>query len=236
MSATTTIPAPPPGFVGSLQFSLRAREKKSFNTVLDAHTLLSGSGPAVSDVHYTEDGDEVVLTLEHPIAGGRMREEVRLGRQNGGLVSRSLTRELHDSSGRTVRREEVPDFHHAKLGLPQATYPEVALPFLLAWMPHDSERRSVYAWINDRFIAKVYVELERRTSILIGGRSHDVIELMMYPDLNDWVPLGSLLTRLSKPFLPKYHMWYERSAPHRLMRFEGPYGPPGAPELVLERV
>jgi hypothetical protein len=130
----------------------------------------------------------------------------------------------------------VPDFRHDKLGLPQATYPEVALPFLLAWMPHDGERRSVYAWINDRFIAKVYVEVERRTSISLGARSHDVVELVMYPDLNDWVPMGALLTRLAKPFLPKYHMWYERPAPHRLMRFEGPYGPPGAPELVLERM
>ncbi len=236
MNHTTTIPAPPPGFTGSLQFSLRAREKKSFNTVLDARTLLSGSMRPVSDVHYAEEGDEVVLTMEHPIADGRMREEVRLGRQDGGLVSRSLSRELLDSGGRLVRREQVPDFHHAKLGLPQATYPEVALPFLLAWMPHDSERRSVYAWINDRFIAKVYVEVEKRTSISVGGRSHEAIELMMYPDLNDWVSLGSMLTRLAKPFLPKYHMWYERAAPHRLMRFEGPYGPPGAPELVLERM
>jgi hypothetical protein len=56
----------------------------------------------------------------------------------------------------------------------------------------------------------------------------------MYPDLNDWVPLGAVLTRLAKPLLPKYHMWYERKSPYKLARFEGPYGPPGAPELVLE--
>ncbi len=58
----------------------------------------------------------------------------------------------------------------------------------------------------------------------------------MYPDLNDWVKLGSLLTRLAKPFLPKYHMWFaaQKNGPHHLVRFEGPYGPPGAPEIVLE--
>jgi hypothetical protein len=165
-----------------------------------------------------------------------MTEEIRLGRESAGLVSRSLTRELFDGEGKVLRREHVPDFGHAKLGLPQAVYPEVALPFLLAWMPHDGQRRSVYAWINDRFIAKVYVEVEKRTSLSLGGRSHEVVELVMYPDLNDWVPLGSMLTRLVKPFLPKYHMWYERTAPHRLVRFEGPYGPPGAPELILERM
>jgi hypothetical protein len=236
MSRIVTIPAPPPGFGGTAQFSLRAREKKSFNTVLDAHTLLAKSVRPVSEAHFSEEGDEVVLRMEHPMADGRMREELRLAKGADGLVSRSLSRELVDAAGVVVRSENVPDFRHDKLGLPKAMYPEVALPFLLAWMPHDSERRSLYAWINDRFIAKVYVEVERKTSISLGARSHDVVELVMYPDLNDWVPLGAVLTRLAKPFLPKYHMWYERSAPHRLMRFEGPYGPPGAPELVLERM
>jgi hypothetical protein len=236
VSRTTSIPSPPAGFAGTAQFSLRAREKKSFNTVLDAHTILSGSTRPVSEVRYSEDGDDIVLNMEHPIADGRMREELRLVRHREGLLSRSLTRELVNGAGVVVRREHVPDFSHDKLGLPAATYPEVSLPFLLAWMPHDSERRSLYAWINDRFIAKVYVEVEKRTTLHIGGRSHDVVELLMYPDLNDWVSLGSVLTRLAKPFLPKYHMWYERSAPHRLVRFEGPYGPPGAPELILERM
>jgi hypothetical protein len=236
MSRVATIPPPPAGFSGTAQFSLRAREKKSFNTVLDAHTLLAKSVRPVSEAHLSEEGDEVVLRMNHPMADGRMSEELRLARSADGLVSRSLSRELVDATGVVVRSESVPDFRHEKLGLPKATYPEVALPFLLAWMPHDSERRSLYAWINDRFIAKVYVEVERKTSISVGARSHDVVELVMYPDLNDWVPLGAVLTRLAKPFLPKYHMWYERSAPHRLMRFEGPYGPPGAPELVLERM
>jgi hypothetical protein len=236
MSGTVNIPAPPPGFGGTAQFALRAREKRSFHTVLDAHTLLAKSHRPVSEIHASEDGDDIVLRMEHPMADGRMREELRLARTGDGLLSKSLSRELVDASGVLVRSEHVPDFRHDKLGLPRATYPEVALPFLLAWMPHDGERRSLYAWINDRFIAKVYVEVERRTSITITGRSHDVVELVMYPDLNDWVPLGAVLTRLAKPFLPKYHMWYERAAPHRLVRFEGPYGPPGAPELVLERM
>jgi hypothetical protein len=233
-SRTTNIPSPPPDFAGAFEFSLRPREKRSFNTVLDANKILAGSSNPVSTVRYAEDAGDVVLTMDHPIADGRMREEIRLGRDGQGLVARSLSREVFDASERQVRSEKVPDFRHDELGLPPATYPEVALPFLLGWMPHDGERRSVYAWINDRFIAKVYVEVHARTVMTIGGRTRDTIELMMYPDLNDWVSLGAVLTRLAKPFLPKYHMWYERKAPHRLVRFEGPYGPPGAPELVLE--
>jgi hypothetical protein len=234
MSRTTNIPAPPAEFAGASEYALRPREKRSFNTVLDAGRILAGSSNPVSKVRYAEGSGEVVLAMDHPIADGRMREEVRLSRRGHGLVATSLSREVFDAGGRMVRSEQVPDFRHDQLGLPSATYPEVALPFLLGWMPHDNERRSVYAWINDRFIAKVYVEVHGRTSLTLGGRTREVVEIMMYPDLNDWVPLGAVLTRLAKPFLPKYHMWYERKAPHRLVRFEGPYGPPGAPELVLE--
>jgi hypothetical protein len=71
-------------------------------------------------------------------------------------------------------------------------------------------------------------------STRVGKR--DAIEVVMYPDLNDWVRLGSVLSRLAKPFIPKYHMWFSPESPHDLLRFEGPYGPPGAPEIVLERI
>jgi hypothetical protein len=234
VSKTTNIPPPPADFAGTTKYAIRAREKRAFHTVLDAHRILSGSANPTSEVGYARDGEDVVLTMDHPIADGRLREELRLVRQGSGLVVRTFSREGFDAGGRCVRREQVPDFRHDALGIPSATYPEVALPFLLAWMPHDSERRSVYAWINDRFIAKVYVEVAGRPQLVIGGARRDVVEFVMYPDLNDWVPMGAVLTRLAKPFLPKYHMWYERAAPHRLVRFEGPYGPPGAPELVLE--
>ncbi len=132
-----------------------------------------------------------------------------------------MSREMFDADGQAVRREQVPDFRHDSLGLPLATYPEVALPFLLAWMPLDGQRRSVYAWINDRFIAKVYVEVEGRHSISIRGTTHDTIEVIMYPDLNDWIPMGAMITRLVKPFVPKYRMWYARQAAVRARALRG---------------
>lgn len=36
--------------------------------------------------------------------------------------------------------------------------------------------------------------------------------------------------------MPQYHLWFEPGAPNRIVRFEGPYGPPGAPELIMELV
>jgi hypothetical protein len=230
----TNIPMPPADFAGTSKYAIFPREKRAFHTVLDAHKILSATSNPISEVRYSRSGDEIVVALDHPIAGGLLREEMRLVSQGDGLIMRAMSREMFDAGGVATRREHVPDFRHDSLGLPLATYPEVALPFLLAWMPLDGQRRSVYAWINDRFIAKVYVEVDGRPTISIRGTSHETIEVIMYPDLNDWIPMGAMITRLVKPFVPKYRMWYARQAPHRLVRFEGPYGPPGAPEVVLE--
>jgi hypothetical protein len=226
MSDISQIPAPPPGFAREVRYAIRPREKRAFHSVLDAERLLAGGGQ--STVRYAEQGDDILLATDHPIVAGRIREQVVYARGPGGLVARSLTRELTDGGGRALRREEVADYHPAGMGLPHATYPEVTLPFVLGWLPLDGQRRSLYAWINDRFVAKVYVET--------AGRAGDRVEVVMYPDLNDWVRLGSVLRRLAKPFIPKYHMWFETAPPHGLVRFEGPYGPPGAPEIVLERI
>jgi hypothetical protein len=234
MIRATNIPRPPADFAGTLRYSIAPREKRAFHTVLDAHKILSTTNNPMSEVRYSQVGDEIVVGLDHPIAGGLLHEEMRLGPGFDGLVMRSMSREMVDGGGQAIRREHVPDFRHDSLGLPMATYPEVALPFLLAWMPLDGQQRSVYAWINDRFIAKVYVEVSGRHTLSIRGTSHETIEVIMYPDLNDWIPLGTMLTKLVKPFVPKYRMWYAKQAPHRLVRFEGPYGPPGAPEVVLE--
>jgi hypothetical protein len=234
MTRATNIPHPPADFAGTSKYTIKPREKRSFHTVLDARKILAANVTSVSEVRYGKDGGDVVVALDHPMAGGTLREEMRLAGNGEGLVMRSMTREMFDANGTISRRELVPDFRHDVLGLPHPTYPEVALPFLLAWVPFDGERRSVYAWINDRFIAKVYVEVDGRKTIHVGGASHDTVEVIMYPDLNDWIPMGAMITRLVKPFVPKYHMWYSKQAPHRLVRFEGPYGPPGAPEIVLE--
>jgi hypothetical protein len=234
MTRVTNIPLPPADFAGTARYSIFPREKRAFHTVLDAHKILSATSNPVSEVRYSRAGDEIVVALDHPIGGGSLREEMRLVPSGDGLIMRALSREMFDAGGTIVRHEQVPDFRHDALGLPLATYPEVALPFLLAWMPLDGQRRSVYAWINDRFIAKVYVEVEGRHSIAIRGAFYDTVEVIMYPDLNDWIPMGAMITRLVKPFVPKYRMWYARQPPHPLVRFEGPYGPPGAPEVVLE--
>jgi hypothetical protein len=227
------IPCPRDACLTRLDFRLEARQKRSFNTVLDANRLLDPSDTRTSEVHLSKRGDKLCIETLHPIRGGAIAETYAADITARGLRSESLVRRLLEGE-REVRKEEV-DFTSKLLELPESTYPEVLMPFLLNSFPLDGKKRSLHSWINDRFVARTYFEVSGRTSLQIGGRRVDAYETIMYPDLNDWVSLGAMATKLAKPLLPKYRMWYAAEAPHGLLRFEGPYGPPGAPEVVLTR-
>lgn len=233
MSGLAQIPSPPAGFAGTARYSIRARDKRDYHGVLDARQILASMDSHESVVTLREDDGAVVLETDHPMFTGRLREQVRYTRNGLGLIAESLTREVADPDGTVVRSEAVPTYLHARVGMPLEMYPEVTLPFILGWLPLD-KRKSLYAWINDRFVAKLYIESAGRETIHAPIGARETVRVIMYPDLNDWVSLGSVLTRLAKPFIPKYRMWFEAGSPNRLVRFEGPYGPPGAPEIVLE--
>ena len=222
-------PIPAPAWLGaSLRYTTRARPKRSFHTVLDAGELLVDG--SITEVSLGREGDVVVLDVITPLRSGRIVDRIEL---DPGLSMRRLDRRVLDASG-SVSRQELAEFNSSTHALPACTYVEVGLPFLLGGQPFDGKVRSLYAWICDRFVAKVYYESKGVHSIKTAAGSVEAREVLMYPDLNDWVKMPSILNKLAKPFLPKYHMWYEARAPHRLLRFEGPYGPPGAPEIVLE--
>lgn len=236
MTRLDQIPVPPAGATKISRFAIAAREKRAFHSILDAHALLDRNGKNESVVTLRESGADVVLETDHPMLGGRIHETVHYARTETGLVTRSLARRVVKGDSAPTRDEKVTTFDHGAIGLPLATYPEVTLPFIAGFLPLDGARRSLYAWINDRFVAKVYLEAGHRSTLSLPIGKRDAIEVVMYPDLNDWVRLGSVLSRLAKPFIPKYHMWFSPESPHDLLRFEGPYGPPGAPEIVLERI
>lgn len=227
-------PIPAPAWLGaSLRYTTRARPKRSFNTVLDAGELLVDG--SITEVSLEREGGVVVLGVVTPLKSGRIVDRIELdgARDKRGLSMRRLDRRVLDKAD-AVSRQELADFESSTHALPGCTYVEVGLPFLLGAQPFDGKVRSLYAWICDRFVAKVYYESKGVESLKTAAGTIEAREVLMYPDLNDWVKMPSILNKLAKPFLPKYHMWYEAKAPHRLVRFEGPYGPPGAPEILLE--
>ena len=86
------------------------------------------------------------------------------------------------------------DFASIVPKLPEATYPETMLPFLLRAHPLDSQRRSLYAWICDRFVAKVYYEVhKKRVDVRVpAGKFEATADTAILTDLG-----GQLMLRLN---------------------------------------
>jgi hypothetical protein len=231
MVPSPLVARPPVPVDSDRTYRLSPRPTRSYHTTLDAAALLAPNG--TSRVRVRSGAEEVVVHLEHPLRIGAIEEVLTCRVTPEGLRSRRLDRTVRDEAGRVVRAEEV-DFGSAAVPVPPTAYPEVMLPFLLSGQPHDGATRRLHAWVNDRMMAAVHYESRGRAPLELPGGRVEAIEAVMYPDFNDWVPLGRVLTALVKPFVPKYQMWFDPRPPHAVLRFEGPYGPPGAPEVVLE--
>ncbi|MCO4745254.1 MAG: hypothetical protein KC912_10740 [Proteobacteria bacterium] len=219
---------PPAGSSWELTYRPSARSKRAFKTPLDAAELIDPSG--TSHVHLEASPAAVQVRQTHPLKAGSISETLDLDVAHGTMRSARLLRVVKDGSDQEVRREEV-DFRSGTIPLPNDAYPEVMVPFLLAHQDW-SRRHTLYTWMNDRFVARVHAE-GRPGTVKLHGQKRQAMAVQMYPDFNDWVPLGGLLTKLTKPLLPRYYMWFDPNT-NEVLRFEGPYGPPGAPEIVLE--
>lgn len=225
------IPIPPSGFATTTRYSLRARPKRMFHTILDAHRLLDGESH--STLRFEERGSGVELEMIHHIATGRIEERLTLQRNDAVLVSDRLHRQLFDEHGERVRNEEA-HFFREGLGFAQNTYPEVLLPMMLGWLGPARRTRAFYSWINDRFVSRMYAQTGGSETLRLAGRNVETFQVVMYPDINDYVRVGATLAKMAKAIMPKYHLWFDSRIPHRVVRFEGSYGPPGAPEVIME--
>jgi hypothetical protein len=232
MSLDAFLPSPPPGFDTSTEYRLKPRPKRAFHTILDANRLLI-AGSKGTLTFRESPGGHVELVTRYEIASGAIAERFTMRKTSRGLESERLHRWMYDKQGETRRSEDVQ--FETDLGLAPNTYPEVLLPLMLGW-PSGQRTRAFYSWINDRFVSRVYVETKGETRVQLPGGTKRALELVLYPDLNDFVRVGGTVARLAKPLMPQYHLWFELEAPYRIVRFEGPYGPPGAPELIMEMV
>jgi len=230
MKLDALLPLPPPGFDVTSHYRLKPRPKRAFHTILDANKLLV-PGSKGSLTFRNLDGERVELATKYEVSAGTIEESFVMRKTPAGLESERLVRTMLDAEGQQARNEEV-NFD-ANLGVAPNTYPEVLLPLMLGW-PSPQRTRAFYSWINDRFVSRVYVETKGRTTVDLPRGTRSAIELVLYPDLNDFVRVGSTVARLAKPLMPQYHLWFEPESPNRVLRFEGPYGPPGAPELIME--
>ena len=221
-------------------YRLTPRKNPLYKSILDANQIFGGvdlaGTPAIFRTHTDRTGEfpELVFDTTLDLAHGRSQEVTRYLVRDGRLVLDRLERQVHSSNGEVVREEKVL-FHDGPYQFPNDLYPEVYAPFLMRSDPSIKGRRSFHAWISDRFVARIYFELQKsRVKTRVPAGNFLCSQFLMYPDLNDWVPLGNVVMALAKPILPRYHIWLGLDPPYPVVRFEGAYGPPGAPEVVVE--
>ncbi len=229
--------------VERLAYVVKPRPKPKFHAVLDARKIIApegGESSVVTRVRPDAGPGEAALTVEvrHGLLPGTIIEHATCNLDAGGrsvLRAGDFLRRFVAPDGVETRRESA-DLSVPIGPFPEATYPEVVSPFLVRGQPRAprSPKRTFYAWTNDRFISRVYTEIRGERQVTVPAGRFRCYEQWMYPDLNDWIKLGGVLTKLAKPLLPRYTTWYEVDAPWRVVRFEGAYGPPGAPEVILE--
>jgi hypothetical protein len=231
MDEPFALPIAPRDVPELVRYRVRPRPQSKFKTILDAKQLF-GDGGAIATVetrtYSPKDGEtalELVMRSELPKVAMEDRFRATWG---GGIVASHLSRRVGEA-----RKKEI-DFAKSPFPLPRSTYPEVLLPFLMRGQPRDGKVRAAYSWTSDRFIARVYYEKRKRETLDLPAGKMEADLVWMYPDLNDWIAMGGVITKLAKPLLPRYDMWFETVPPYRVARFEGPFGPPGAPEIVLE--
>jgi hypothetical protein len=218
--------------VERLTYRVAPKAKPKFKSVVDAHGLFGRDTrlEVTTKIRETAKQGEDALLLSASMKLPTVQvDDVFTCFWDNGLRAKHLSRR---GGGRTL---DI-DFVDSPYAMPASTYPEVLLPFLMRGQPRDGKRRATFSWTSDLFVARVYYEDRGGIEIDCGGRKIRSHEVWMYPDLNDWVALGSMLTSLAKPLLPRYTFYFEDAAPHRVTRFEGPFGPPGAPEIALELV
>ena len=221
------------GLVETLSYRVTPRPASKFKTLLDARELFGGqSARSQVTTSISADGATQTVHVQHLLGGARLDERLEADIRGGRLACRELRRDVGEQDN--LARSEMARFDMGPLRMPAATYPEVMLPFLMRGQPLDGKQRAAYSWTNDRFCARIYYEMRKTVKLQVPAGRYRAALVWMYPDLNDWIALGNMVTRLVKPFLPRYDIWFDLEAPYRVLRFEGPYGPPAAPEIVLE--
>lgn len=221
------------GLVETCSYRSTPRPKSKFKTLIDAQTVFGKTrAETIITTTLAANGLEQQVDVLHQLGDMELREQLRCDIRDGRLVCSALMREMGE--GAQQARAETVYFERGPMRFPAATYPEVLLPFVMRGQPLDGRRRAAYSWTNDRFCARIYYEVRKRVTLRVPAGRFEAALVWMYPDLNDWIALGNVVTKLVKPLLPRYDIWFETVAPFRVLRFEGPYGPPGSPEIILE--
>ena len=177
---------------------------------LDALDVLAGQRAGKSPFYFeTNNGREpayIYLTALSVYLFGRTTLAIRLAAAVIGTLTTWFTYKLAAAwfgkrvglLSAAVWAIPVWPLHLSRIGLRP-----VLLPLMLGW-PASRRTRAFYSWINDRFVSRVYVETKGATRVQLPGGTKQATEMVLYPDLNDFVAGFAALLADDFPAAPEW--------------------------------
>ncbi|MGC2278008.1 MAG: hypothetical protein WA571_18485, partial [Candidatus Binatus sp.] len=100
------------------------------------------------------------------------------------------------------------------------------LPRLL---PQGSDEASFHVMDFSGEVSEMTIQRDGMTTVALGGDDARAIHAKLDPIID--IPL--LLRPLAYFFVPSFDAYFDADSSHRLLKFEGPLGPPGAPNATM---
>ena len=100
------------------------------------------------------------------------------------------------------------------------------LPRLL---PQGTDESSFHVMDFSGAVSEMTIQRDGMTTVALGGDDARAIHAKLDPIID--IPL--LLRPLAYFFVPSFDAYFDADSSHRLLKFEGPLGPPGAPNATM---
>lgn len=129
---------------------------------------------------------------------------------------------VFNQSGKKIRTESY-DVYDSKPPLPQLMTHPYTLPLIVRGLEFKQGlERGFYVWFNPTTVFAVKLIVKGVEEITVPAGAFKCHRLEIGPDLPDF--LGPVLGKLLKPFIAPYVAWLDVKPPHRIVRYQGPFG------------
>ena len=146
-----------------------------------------------------------------------------------GFTSRDL-----NPGGRLIREMRVV-FNDPTLSYPAGTFPIFGLVQAMRGTPFQEGKRAVfYVWVAPTEIFRMTLEVVKQETVQVPAGEIPSFLAEIRPDIRSIIPVGSLLSKLLQPFIPKYQFWFASERSHPMVKFEGVLGGSGAAKHTIE--
>jgi hypothetical protein len=205
-------------------------------SVVNAGRVTQGdlSGRATMSATATPEGELLVVRLA--FSNGLALEDRSLLDYRAPPLTRYVEQRAYAPDGKLVRRrvsnirEPEPSEEKDK-GLPSPLYPyAMTLALVLPRMLSDATGTvSLHVMGSGGGVTELVLRGSGYETLDLNGRAMKALHAHLQPNVH--IPL--LLRPIVYFFIPQYDVYFEANTPARLLKFDGPLGPPGAPEAHM---